>query len=325
MSLIRQFIVFATISLSLGLSAAQSAPKSETKVHNNFRVNWSSITYNKRLKLSNPVVAKGRQRELMEGLSISCQIEILDPSRVLGICWEPIIEKIVDDKGKSVEIGSVSRGSGDMKYDLLRYRRRSVRTSPRLENAIRYALGLRRKTISRPKWVKELESNRMQINLDAGLSKQPGENIARVEGHFYALVTESLEYVDVPFKRSDDWVRLTPDMAIRVGHASCEESKSQYYLSVSERPENAGSMSPMHVHDYLPDRLVVARQLLDPYDKPICHPLAIRYLPKSLNDRGEAARGTGVGQIKKIRFVIAVNVRHRKIPYVLENIPLPKP
>jgi len=32
-----------------------------------------------------------------------------------------------------------------------------------------------------------------------------------------------------------------------------------------------------------------------------------------------------MGQIKKIRFVIAVNPTHREIPFVLENIPLPKP
>jgi hypothetical protein len=317
-------MVFATITLSLGLSAAQSAPKSETKVHNNFKVNWSSITYKKSLKLRNPAVAKGRQRELVEGLSISCQIEVLEPSRVLGLCREPIIEKIIDDKGKSVEIGSVSRGSGDMKYDLLRYRRRSVRTSPRLKNAIRSALGLRRKTISRPKWFKELESSGMQINLDVELSKQPGEKIARVEGHFYALVTESLEYVDVPFKRSDDdWVRLTPDMEIRLPNPWCEESR--YRLQIRARPDEDRSTASFHVHRYLPNRLLVERRVLGPDDKLIDHPTAIRGLPRLIIDECAVYGGKGLGQIEKVRFVIAVNPTHYEIPFVLENIPLPRP
>ena len=71
----------------------------------------------------------------------------------------------------------------------------------------------------------------MQIELDARLSRQPENEIGRVKGHFYALVAESLEYVEVPFEQSDDWVRLTPDMEIRVGRASCQ--KSQYTLSVT--------------------------------------------------------------------------------------------
>ena len=163
----------------------------------------------------------------------------------------------------------------------------------------------------------------MQIELDAGLSRQPENEIGRVKGHFHALVAESLEYVEVPFEQSDDWVRLTPDMEIRVGRASCQES--EYTLSVAERPDAAGSTPALYLQSYLPDRLVVARYLVGPDDKPIHHPLAIRSLPDSLNDRGEAARGSGVGQIKKIRFLIAVNLTHHKIPFVLENIPLPKP
>jgi len=35
--------------------------------------------------------------------------------------------------------------------------------------------------------------------------------------------------------------------------------------------------------------------------------------------------GSGIDQMKKIRFVIAVNPRHCEIPFVLENIPIPRP
>lgn len=320
MSCLRTITVLVVIGISTGLSAARS----ESEAEDNFKVTWSSITYNKRLALRNPAVSKGRERELSETLSLSSEIEILDPSRVLGVCRKPIIEKITDGGGKNVEIDSVSAGSGDMKYDLLRYRRRSVKYNPaRLENAVRSVLRLPRRVGSRQMWLKELESSRMQIDLDAGLSKRPGEEIGRVKGHFYVLMAESLEYVDVPFKQNDDWVRLTPDMEIRVGHAMCEESK--YRLSIAERPETEGSMPPLYVRSYLPQRLAVARYLVGPDDKPLRYFRSIRDLPDPLNDRGEAVRGRDAGQIKKIRYVIAVNPTHHRIPFVLENIPLPKP
>ena len=196
MNSMRRIAVFAVIALSIGLSEGWS--KSKRKVEDNFKVIWSSITYNKKLALRNPAVSKGKKRELAETLSLSCEVKILDPSRVLGICREPIIEKIIDGRGKSVEIGSASPGSGDMRYDLLRYRRRSVKYNPaRLENIMRSVLRLPRRVGSRRQWFKELESSGMQINLDVGLSKQPGEELGRVKGYFYALVAESLEHVEV--------------------------------------------------------------------------------------------------------------------------------
>ena len=319
--------VLTVIALSTGLSATRSNAKAESGaekiVQDNFEVSWSEITYNKRLALRNPAVSRGQGRELSETLSLSCEITILDPNRVLGVCREPIIEEIAYGRAKTVATGPLSPGSGDMKYDFLRYRRRHVRAGAKWENALRSALGLPRKVSSRPKWFKELQPSRMQIELDARLSRQANNEIGRVKGHFYALVAESLECVEVPFEPSDDWVRLTPDMEVRVGRASCQES--EYTLSVTERPNAAGSTPALYLRSYLPDRLVVARYLVGPDDKPIRHPLAIRSLPDSLNDPGEAARGSGVGRIKKIRFVIAVNLTHHKIPFVLENIPLPKP
>jgi hypothetical protein len=163
----------------------------------------------------------------------------------------------------------------------------------------------------------------MQIDFDAALSKQPDQEIGRVKGHFYALVAESVEHVDVPFQKSDDWVRLTPDMEIRVRRASYQGS--QYRLSVDQRPEADKSGPAFSILSYLPDRLVVARYLLGPNDEPIRHPLAVRGLPDPLNDRGEAAGGNQTLRIDKIRFLIATNLTHRKIPFVLENIPLPQP
>jgi len=327
MSPLHRIAVLTVIALSIGLSAipsdSKAASKAQKAIEDNFKVSWSEFTYNKTLSLRNPAVAKGQQRELSEILSLSCKIDIRDPSRVVAICPEPIIEEITYGSAKRVETSPASPRSGPMKYDFLRYRWRHVRMDPKWRNAIRSALGLPRIGISRPKWFKEPKSDTMRIDLDAALSKQPDEEIGRVKGYFYALVAESLEHVEVPFKPSDDWARLTPDMEIRVRRASCQGS--QYRLSVDQRPEAEKSGPAFSVHSYLPDRLVVARYLLGPNDEPIPHPLAVRGLPDPLNDRGEAARGNYILQIEKIRYFIATNLTHRKIPFVLENVPLPKP
>ncbi len=327
MNPVHPILILAVIVLSFGSTPTESAPparsETETAIEDNFQVSWSEIAYNKRLALRNPAVSKKQRRESSETLSLSCEIQIRDPKCVLGVCRKPIIEEVTYGTSQTVEFSPYSSGSDDLEYDFLRYDERYVKTRPKWRNAVRSALGLPPRVISRPKWFKELESRRMQIELDAGVGKQPDKQIARVKGYFYALIAESLAYVEVPFKQSDDWVRLTPNMEIRVRRASCRDS--QYTLSVAERPEPAGSALALHAHSYLPHQLVVARYLVGPDNKPIHHPLAIRGLPDPLNDRGEAARGNGVVQIEKIRYVIAVNLSHHKIPFVVEDIPLPKP
>jgi hypothetical protein len=320
--------VQTAIALSIGLSltlTAQAEPDPGKTIENNFSVSWSDITYNKRSTLRNPAAPQKqrRGRASSETLSLFCEIAIADPSRLLGVCRRPIIEEIVYGQANRVVPGSSRPVASDMKYDLLRYRREHVRTSPNWRNAFRSAVGLPRIVRSHPKWIKELEPGTMQIDLDAARCKQPDREIGRIKGYFYALVAESLEYVDVPFQPTAEWVRLTPDMEIRVSRASCQQS--QYRLGVTERPESADSEPMFSVQTHLSDRLVVARYLLGPDDKPITHPLGIRGLPGPLNDRGEAAGGHGLDQIKKIRYVIAVNLTHRRIPFVLQNIPLPKP
>ena len=135
MNMVYRIPVLTVIALSIGLSATRSNAKAESGaekiVEDNFKVSWSEIAYNKTLALRNPAVSGGQGRELSETLSLSCEIEILDPNRVLGVCREPIIEEIAYGRAKTVEIGPLSPGSGEMKYDFLRYRRRHVRTGPK--------------------------------------------------------------------------------------------------------------------------------------------------------------------------------------------------
>ena len=160
----------------------------------------------------------------------------------------------------------------------------------------------------------------MQIHLDCGLSKQAGGEIGRVKGHFLALVAESLEYVEVSFKPSD-WVRLTPDLEIQLHHTECTERKFSFHIR--RRPEGGPSMRNLSVRDYLPDRVVVARELIVEDGKRSQHPLGIQRLPADILGGTNGAGSDCL--IKSIRFVIAVNPTHHEIPFVLEHVPFPKP
>jgi hypothetical protein len=302
---------------------AESEPKTEIKVADHFKVSWSSITYDKKVSLRNPAVSEDQEQEVSETLSLSYEVESLDPNLVLGICPEHVIEEVTDGEGANIEFFPVSSRSSDMKYEALHYRRRYVRPPrpARWKTAIRSVLRLPPKAKTRGRWVNELESNRMQISLDVGLSKQDGGEIGRVKGHFYALVAESLEYVELPFKPSNDWVRLTPDMEIRLRDAQCTERS--FLFRTNRRSSGGASIRTLSVQDYLPGRVVAARELIGEDGKPISHSFGIQRLPAHLL---EGTNGGGSDcLIKSIRFVIAVNPTHHEIPFVLEHIPLPRP
>ena len=320
-----RIVLIAVTVLFVGSSPAraESEPKPEIKVADHFKVSWSSITYDKKVSLHNPAASGDREQQVSETLSLSYEVESLEPNLVLGICREHVIEEVTDGEGANIEFFPVSSRSSQMDYEALNYRLRYVRPPKPAwwKTAIRSVLRLPPKAKTQGGWVSKLEPNRMQIKLDVGLSKQDGGEIGRVKGHFYALVAESVEYVELPFKPSDDWVRLTPDLEIQLRDTQCTEKR--FGFRIRKRPQDAASIRTMSVQDYFPERVVVARELIVEDGKRSQHPLGIQRLPADILE-GIHARGYDC-LIKSIRFVIAVNPTHHEIPFVLEHIPLPKP
>jgi hypothetical protein len=330
-------VLIEVMALFVGLSPAraESEIKPKTRVADKFKVSWSSIAYDKKVSLRNPAaydrrvvinspgVSEGKEQQVSETLTLSYEVESLDPNVVLGICLEPMIEEVTDGEGANVEVKPVSPKSRDMVYEALHYSRRYVYPPrpPRWKTAIRSALRLPPKWRGPGRYVDLLEPSRMQVKLDVGVSKRGGGEIGRVKGHFYALVAESLEYVEVPFKPSDDWARLTPDMEIRLRDPEC--TGERYRFGTYRRPHEGASIRTLPVQNNWPGRVVVARELIGEDGKPIYHSHGIIRLPAPLF-RGGSGSGSDC-LIKSIRFVIAVNPTHHEIPFVLEHIPLPKP
>jgi hypothetical protein len=326
MNLLRRIVILAVITLSIGFSAARSESKAEPekKVEGNFKVSWTRISYSKTVSLSNAEVGEDQEQEVSERLSLSCEVAMVDPNCVLGISRAPMIEEVTDGKGGNVEIDTGPRSSFHTRYEAPRYRRRFVAPQPQAKwkTAVRSALRLPPKEGSRPQWIEEIEPSRIQIDLGVGTGEQSGEKISRVKGYFYALIAESFEYVDVPFKKSGKWVRLTPDVEVQILEAFTDASS--YRLRTKARPEGGGFRGMLSAESYMPTRLVTSRQLIGPDDKPFRRHTGSRMLPYHIGGNASGSGGS-MGQIKKIRYVIAVNPTHYEIPFVLENIPLPKP
>ena len=305
-------------------SSAWAEAGIDEKVTKHFKVNWTSINYNKWLTIQK---TSPENQEEKNHLSLSCEIEIVNPDLVLGTTRQGVITQLMDPNGQNITAAPsrpAHRGLTHMGYEGLHYRRQYVHP-PQLNqwlSRIQSALKLPKRARPQPKWVNELQPSRMQVQLDAGLCQQAGGQIGRIKGHLYALMTESLEHVDIPFKPNENWVRLTDDVEVQVTEAQCNESS--FRLRTEARRQGRASMRPLSADDILPSRIVFGRLLIGPDDKIIQDHSGRHSLPAHV---GGSSSGSGgdYGQIKKIRYKIAVNPCHYKVPFEFEHIPLPKP
>jgi len=186
---------------------------------------------------------------------------------------------------------------------------------------VRRILGRRPHLAGSPQRVQELQPNRVTMSLDMGLLGAAGGDLRSIKGYFHALIAEAIEHVDVPFEPNNAWVRLTPDVEIRVKEAV--STGDSYHFEIDMRPQNANPMQLLMSGRPLPARMVVARRLIGADGKPSYHSLGAPGLIAPVAGRGS---GSGnLGAIKAIRFVIAVNPTDRKVPFEVRNIPLPNP
>jgi hypothetical protein len=218
-----------------------------------------------------------------------------------------------------------------MWYEGLRYTMRSTQppTVPRWKALLFKYLRIPQKPF-KPQFVNQLEPSRLQFDLDLGLLDTSGGEIRSLKGYYYALVAESVEHIEVPFELNEKWVRLTEDVAIQVREAECKISGSgmRYNFDIEEDRLARRGIPNLAVGDYLPEKIVMGRQLIkadgeptDPYKG------GHGFLPVHVYGSGSGSHGGsgGASPIEKIRFVIAVKPKHYKIPFELTKIPLPNP
>jgi hypothetical protein len=303
----------------------------DKKVMELFEINWESMRYVKSLTQYNPKVASNKQASsATENLTLSCEIEIKDPNLVLGTSREGIITEITDSKRRNVEVSQELSQSRHMPYEGLRYQNRFTQPTkvPRWRALLNKYLRIQTAPVQ-PELITELQPAQVQFQLDLGLIEPSGGKIRNLKGCFYALVAESVEYVDVPFEPNDHWVRLTDEMEIKVREADYKilGSTIRYNFDIEENWIAGERIHNLSVGDYLSQKLVMGRRLIGENGKQIDRPWSFGFLPAHVGGggSGSSSGSRGVSLIRKIRFVIAVNPKHYKIPFELKNIPLPDP
>lgn len=269
-----------------------------TKVADDLTVRWSSVTYRK--MLHNPAVQpEYRNSRGPESLSVSCEIKMADPRLLLGIAPEPTIEKITDGQGNDVEI-----------------HQETPRSKRQYQQGVFFIRWLSEINLSHPERTR-IPSERYppKVELNAGLREQVGGEIGLLRGHYEALMAESIEYIDLPFRPDDNWIRLTEDVEIRVVQA--RNVPDVYHYEIEQRPTIVLAANRVHLGEPLPHRLVVGRQMIGRNDSMIA---AGGSGPGIIG-----GRGNGIGRAEGIRYVIAVNPTPVKIPFELRDIPVSAP
>ena len=309
-------IGFLSIAFVLLVSSHTEQNKKEqavTKIEDLLSVSFHSVYYREQ---------KPQSTELI------CEVDVLKPDLVLGISRGGTITQLENDKGEVVDV--VNKKSSFLaimhyKYEPLSHRTQFLATvvkPARWKTAIRSFLKLpplKRELF--PQRVYKLKPNRVRVPCDLRLLGPDCERISHVKGYSYVLMPESLEYIDVPFAPGKEWVRLTPDLEIKVVEAQSTKSSYSYHIETRRREGVSGIF--FRAGCDLPNRLRAGRQFLDRGGNPI-NPFSERpRLPAFVGGSGRGSCGK-TGPVKKIRFVIAVNPSHRKIPFELEDIPLPK-
>lgn len=318
-------IAIHIVALLVVPMATWAEPETDAQIAGRFHTRWTDVRYNKSVVLHNPDVSRAKQ-ETSEGVSVSCEIEIRDPNLVVGISRDCVVERVTDDKGQEVTVPVTSRGIGPH-YGGLEYRTRFAPPvkPPRWKLLLRSFLRLPQNTNLPPQLVSELEPSRFQVEVPRESAEQGVREIRHIEGYFHALMAESYVYVDVPFEPNDHWASLTAGVEILVREAKCDGSS--YQCRIETRPQGGGKhIGPIQVGDTLPDRMVVDRQLIGADGKPVDQPHRSPLLTRSVdgNIRGHIGGTGGNLKIQCIRFTIAVDPDHKKVPFELEHIPLPQ-
>jgi hypothetical protein len=327
----RLSFIYLIIIILTNWSMASTDADVDRKVMKHFEVNWESLRYNKSVEQYNPEISSNRQPSgSNESLILSCEIEIKDPNLVLGTLRQGFITEITNSKGRNVKINQERPQVSHMPCEGLRYRQRFTQPPviPRWRALLRKFLRIQPAPF-RPEMITELQPPQIQFDLDLGLLESSGGKIRSVRGYFYALTAESTEYVDVPFEPNDQWVSLTDEVAIQIKEANCTISGSsvRYNYEIEENQPGGRGIRPLGAEDYLPEKIVMDRQLIAEDDKQINRSMGFGFLPAYVggSTSGSSSGPGGISPVKKIRFVIAVKPKHCKIPFDLKNIPLPNP
>lgn len=285
--------------------------------------NWINIKYTKDVSISNPELPiKNQTHTVKEGLYLSCDIKVKDPNKIIGTCESGIVTELTDKHDRKIDLTQKPPKIFTMTYQAPDYQLKYIQPPklPQWQKRLFFFMGLSQKT-PQQKHVFEIKTNRMYLDLSTRVIEKSGGQIKNLKGYFHVLSARQLEYIEVSFEPNSNWVYLTPDMQIRV----CDVKSTQSISGVSynykiEQRWRIGKRLPFNIRvgDKLPARIVIGYQLIDKNGK-------TTYFSMRNNEKRDVISLSNIAPIQKIRFVVGVNVTHRRIPFEFKNIPIPVP
>jgi beta-lactamase regulating signal transducer with metallopeptidase domain len=306
------------VSTSVEQPSKESGSDPNTVIANNFEVSLDRVIYNSSTSVSSS--SGGQRKKVKEELEFRCKVGVLDTTSIitLGISRIGVVTHLENEKGKIVDVTDPAEKTiRHIGYEAPRYWSEPVVLSKPVRPV---ALEKQQVKNRQPERTDVLEPVRMRLELDPELLGRESKKINHLKGYFFALIAESIEHIDVPYEPNETWVRLTPEVEIQVLEA--ESSESNYRFRIETRGDNRTFM--LHPGRHLPNRLPIKRELLNEQGNPF-HGSYSPILNASIGGRGSGSTsGKYMDRVEKIRFAIAVNPSHCKIPFDLKDITLPE-
>lgn len=145
------------------------------------------------------------------------------------------------------------------------------------------------------------------------------------------IFAHAIRSIKVPFEASDEWIEILPDYSILIEEALIEENMYSYLIKAKyEGPDSLPrSLLTLRNDDPIPQYIDMGISLLDE------HGIDVRSYPGSGgftssgggSDRNYTISGSGFcgacGGVKTIQFQFAVDSYVAKMPYLLNDIPVP--
>jgi hypothetical protein len=243
-------------------------------------------------------------------VSIACAVTVTDPRGIIGVSAVPTGVLALDRDATLI---------CDLRRD-----------SPRSYEPLRYV-----QTLQDGEWVSELQPYSFSVEVPLGEPNAPGSffMLSQVQWSMYALVTNQLKKVDLPFAPSAEWVEVTPGLQILVEQATVSEGTYQYRLQAKCDPRqvlySSGGGIKVSPGRPIPATAVVKMEILNALGWPTEDQAA----GGSFSDSGAEITGTmsGMGACDRwgaattIRFTLGLGVCEKEIRFLLENVPVPVP
>jgi hypothetical protein len=264
-----------------------------------FDVFWESIQRSS--TVYNPAGNAPHGRD-QRRLSINAKIHLLTTKNLIGVSPQAVVSRLADDQGNELTVPQTGQAT-------------SRQYQPWCQD-VKFIPGGQQRT--------ELRPYHLSIIIDTDAIGDLPPLFGRVEGHFQALFARSYEEIDVPYKKSDEWIELEPGLSIRIAEAFSENGQYRYRIETKDdREHHLRFMGFLDELRQLPERVLMEQQLLDSQKDPIQprrHP--IFPIP---GGNGSGTGGEKFGDIKTIRYVYAIKPYERQIPFVFQEIPVPAP